>query len=251
MHEHLEEVLKYTSSKAGRIAAYRDLVSSYTSRDMHRKAFDAAFVALEEFGDTPFPRKPSKFTVVKCLFATKKLLKKYPMEKLNQLPVMDDPIRAIMMKIFIRLTAHAYLECRFYLPLIVFRVVTWSCIYGVSGASPPAFALYGLLLVGLGDLKGGTEFTEFATGLMEQSNDKSEYAFTNLVVTMVNGNQQPVSNCVKAYKFGYQVGMKKGDNFYGVLNMAQMLLTSLSVGRPLYSIASDMKLYIPHFVTIV
>ena len=44
-----------------------------------------------------------------------------------------------------------------------------------------------------------------------------------------------------------QVGMENGDNYYAVLNLAQMLIISLCVGQPLPLVSSDMKLYIPTF----
>lgn len=48
---------------------------------------------------------------------TKAFMKKYPVEKINELPLMNDPPRAILMKILISLAPHVYLECKNYLPV--------------------------------------------------------------------------------------------------------------------------------------
>lgn len=94
-------------------------------------------------------------------------------------------------------------------PLIAFRLVKWSCIYGTSEASPPAFALYGLLVLGaLGDFQGGHEYANYAMGLLKDVGD-IEYSFTIIVSTIIKSNVNPVTSVLKEYLLGYQVRLSK------------------------------------------
>ena len=182
MKKTLDTIFKYAASKEGRVTAYATLVEAYCARDQFRDAFNTAFTALKEFG-VSFPRKPSQATVIFELIKTKQFMKKYPIEKLHDLPKMNDPSLEILLKMLLRLVPHAYLES-LYLPLIIFRLVKASCLYGVCSSTPSAFALYGLILAGaLGDLKEGYDYAMCAMDLSEQIEDKTDFSFTCLVVS--------------------------------------------------------------------
>ena len=182
MKKTLDIIFKYAASKEGRVTAYSTLVEAYCARDQFREAFDTAFTALNEFG-VSFPRKPGQATVIFELIKTKRFMKKYPIKRLHDLPRMNDPSLEILLKMLVRLTPHAYLES-VYLPLITFLLVKFSCLHGVCSSTPPAFAIYGLILAGaLGDLKGGYDYAMCAMDLLEQIEDRTDFSFTCLVVS--------------------------------------------------------------------
>ena len=82
------------------MSAYATLIGSLVALDKYREAFDAAFLALSEYGDV-FPKQPSKLTILKELLQMKQFMKRYNIETLRNLPRMDDPPRAILMKILV------------------------------------------------------------------------------------------------------------------------------------------------------
>lgn len=133
--------------------------------------------------------------------------------------------------------SYAHLEKPNYLPLITFRLVRWSCVYGVSAWSPPAFALYGLLVLGaLGQYQRGMEYCDYSLQLMDRLNDNSTYSFTSLIVSVSRSNLQPVTGFTREYMLAYQVGMERGDNYYAIHNLCNHLLTILLTGRPLHEV---------------
>lgn len=51
------------------------------------------------------------------------------------------------------------------LSLVVFRILRWSIKHGLCAHSGTGLVMYGVICIGLGDLKGGHEFGEIASAV--------------------------------------------------------------------------------------
>ncbi|KAL9182917.1 hypothetical protein ACHAXT_004196 [Thalassiosira profunda] len=245
-HEICTQILERASTEA-RMAALSTMVTGFASQNRFVESFDTGFRAMSELGES-IPRHPGKATIVLELLQTKRFMKKYPLERIRSLPAMNDPSRETLMKILTGLIVHAQLEYPNLLPLIAFRLLRWSCMYGLSSSSPAAFATYALIVSsGLGDLKGGYEYAMLAMDLVEKSSDKSAYCFTATIASITRQTQEPCRSVIKNDLFSYQVGMEQGTVFDAMVALSKMLVTETHAGRPLFIVESDMSKYVPHF----
>lgn len=99
------------------------------------------------------------------------------------------------------------------MPVVVWRWLRWSLKYGLSDIGCVAFATHGIILVSMGDLKGGFEIAKITEQLLERLKpmDQMSYALMctdNFVKAWTVPVQKLIAPCVK----NCEIGLKAGDN---------------------------------------
>ncbi|MCP4753075.1 MAG: AAA family ATPase [Proteobacteria bacterium] len=115
---------------------------------------------------------PSPLSIVKESLRVKWYLGKQKISDLERLPVLEDPVRLMAMKLLGELGAPVFtIGNKRLLAFIVMKQINISLRFGISTESAFAFAIYGLLLSATNRFETGYEFGKLGVAVNERFND--------------------------------------------------------------------------------
>lgn len=216
MKNHCNEVL---DQKRGRVMdklrVYNVLMDSlYIREDLHA----STKLCLDVLGmlGCRFPKHAliRNILTLRCLIRLKATAKRHTKEAMSNLPLLQEPQRIEMMKLMDKLVTYCYVTGNTLLPLAISRNLRWSVQYGVCLASPPSYALTGVILAGvLYDFKAARTYAENAllalqnlnselgeqTKMVESRTMLIAYVFVLPWTSPIQGMMQPLLR-------GYEIG---------------------------------------------
>ena len=195
-----------------KFCVYNTWVDSMGNRGNVKEAVDILLDILEQC-DCRFPKQGSVAVQLQVLWNIVKIRRNLRADWFNTLKPMSCGIHEELMRFLDKLITFMYVLEDDRLPLIIFRMLNWTLMYGYCEYSPIGIGFTGVLMIGgLNDLKNAYICRMLALFLME----KIEFKLTesrNLLIAneFLQPWAIPLRDCIKALLRGYEAGMKSGD----------------------------------------
>jgi len=125
------------------------------------------------------------------------------------------------------------------------RMVDLTMENGLTAIAPMAFAMYGVVLAGDGNLVDACRLGRLALKLL-QKETSSVYKATVImqVHCYILWAAEPLQSIIEAHQFGRKAGQQLGDWLYGAYNWHMAITTSLFAGQALNFVRDDARGFI-------
>ena len=206
-----EVILLQAKSQLEKIKVYELRIPFYLQQNNPQEAIETALQVLRMLA-VPFPRHPTKFSIMMGLTRNKIGIGNKRIENLAFLPLMTDPYKLAAMRILIAIIPAAFMTNPMLFPLIIFTMVNLSIQYGNSPLSAYGYVSYGMLLCGvLSDIDSGYQFGKLAIKLGEQFATKEiqakiDFMFNCFIKQWKEHIKETTQPLLKAYKTGLETG---------------------------------------------
>jgi len=206
-----EVLLVQAKSQLEKIKVYELRIPFYLQQNNPQEAIETALQVLRMLA-VPFPRHPTKFSIMMGLTRNKIGIGNKRIENLAFLPLMTDPYKLAAMRILIAIIPATFMTNPMLFPLIIFTMVNLSIQYGNSPLSAYGYVSYGMLLCGvLSDIDAGYQFGKLAIKLGEQFATKEiqakiDFMFNCFIKQWKEHIKETTQPLVKAFKTGLETG---------------------------------------------
>jgi predicted ATPase/signal transduction histidine kinase/tRNA A-37 threonylcarbamoyl transferase component Bud32 len=206
-----EVLLMQAKSPLEKIKVYELRIPFYLQQNDPQEAIETALQVLRMLA-VPFPRHPTKFSIMMGLTRNKIGIGNKRIENLAFLPLMTDPYKLAAMRILIAIIPAAFMTNPMLFPLIIFTMVNLSIQYGNSPLSAYGYVSYGMLLCGvLSDIDSGYQFGKLAIKLGEQFATKEikakiDFMFNCFIKQWKEQIKETTQPLLKAFKTGLETG---------------------------------------------
>ncbi|BAY34650.1 multi-sensor signal transduction multi-kinase [Nostoc carneum NIES-2107] len=239
-----EIVLQSATCLLDTIKVHETQIMALRSQGKLLQVVEIGLQVLKSLG-VEFPAQPTMAEIGAASEYTRQLwIERTPLSLLD-LPAMSDPQQLAVMQIVTKLMAAAYIAAPTLLPLLVFKEVEISILFGNSSISIFAYADYGLMLCSfMGDIDAGYEFGQLSLKLLEklQINAFKSRAYF-LVNSFIRHWKEPLHHTIPSLLAGYQNGLENGDWECVALNLMIYGQYSYWSGRELNDLAKEMAAY--------
>jgi PAS domain S-box-containing protein len=209
--ELISELLARGESRIDKAAAYRVKTQLHSMKSDYPQAVDSALTGLKLFGiDLPAHPTPeqvqAEYEMVWCNLDGR------PIESLIDLPLMTDPELPDAMQVLSVLFNPAYVTDFNLFNLQVCRTVNISLAHGISGASAPACASFGLCLGGaFHRYQEGYRFAKLACDLVDKHSFIAYQAKVYYAMGMVAPWTQPIATAIEFTRAAWRSATETGD----------------------------------------
>lgn len=207
-----KHVKKNSENLLDQVGAYKSLIQAYLAQNQFQKAVKAGFDILELLG-CDFSNHTDLSDTQIAFEKTRSLLKSKTAEDLIQMPTMTDPNKTAILKLLADICVPVYFFRPELLPLMVFRAIKLSVIYGNLPESCFIYSVYGLLLTGLyADIDSGYQFGKIGLELAEKKANKEFQCKTIEIFNVhIRHNKKHIRETLDSLIIGYQSGVESGD----------------------------------------
>jgi predicted ATPase len=239
---YIEEIVEKARCLEDKLRAYAALIRSMGQQDNLQEATTVGIDVLDQLGE-PLPSKPNKFAVNKELTKVKMALRGKTNQDLLNLPPMKDSIKSATLQILNLIFLSSYQARSPYTPLVAFRAVALTLKYGMHEASSVSFAIYSMMLCGLGlDFKAGQRYGELAITMAEKMQSREHTPLVHyLVAAGVNHWMGPLSDCNESLLFASRAAMEVGDAEIAVLSKITTCVDAIFAGTKMSAIEEDIE----------
>lgn len=215
MQTFCDTVLEQTQSPiADKLRIYNVLVSSMANSGQHVEATALTLKVLGYLG-CKFPKSaPARLLATLAgLVRAKSSLKCRTPDEIEQLPIMQDAMQIETMRLLDKLALYSYLCGSDVCVLAIMRSMRLTLQHGLCDDSPPAFASFVSVVLGvLGDIQGGKNLGEYSVLMLTKLGSRSMLARTKFIA----GNfaftwTRPFQNLSNFFLETYRDGMLTGD----------------------------------------
>jgi predicted ATPase/class 3 adenylate cyclase len=204
------------------------------------QAVKTARGALAQLG-WRLPKSPSTGRVIANLLRTRWLLRKYAIDDLDALPVMEDPTSKMIMRVLHDAVASAYWADPNLMALMVFKAVRLSVKNGNDVASGMFYAAYGMILSSIVSKPIlGLTYADLGVGLSERfGSDATPSRVRFIRDTLVAPTTKTLREIDKSLEKAYLTGIEIGDMGFATGAFFFRGLHRLLFGTPLDDLEPD------------
>ncbi|HEY6734145.1 MAG TPA: histidine kinase, partial [Roseiarcus sp.] len=214
----ISELLARAASKIDKAAVYRLKINLHIMKSDFPQAVDSALTGLRQFG-IDLPAYPTTEQVQAEYEMVWRNLDGRPIESLIDLPLMTDPELHAAMLILSVLFIPAYVTDFNLYYLQVCRMANISLEHGMSGASAPAYASFGLGLGGaFHRYQEGYRFAKLACDLVEKHSFIAYQARVYYAMGMVAPWTQPIESAIEFTRAASRSAAETGDLAFACLS---------------------------------
>jgi len=243
MEQIVEEVVQNARQLLDKVKVYEVRILAEVAQSQQPKAIKTALSILELFG-VLFPEQPTDADITESLQQTQDVLKGKHLEDFLELPEMTDFQALATIRILAAVTAAVYQAVPELLPLIVCKQIRLSIEYGNAAVSAQAYAWYGVILCGIGEIDLGDRIGELAMGLLSRFQSKEFKASTiNMVYPFVKPWKHHIQNSLAPLLDGYHSGLEMGTLEYAAYCAYNYCSLSYFLGKDLSILEPEMKVY--------
>jgi predicted ATPase/signal transduction histidine kinase len=202
----------------------------------------AVLVARRALADLgfPLPDDPGDAEVGAAVSRAMEVLASCPIDELERLPDVADPIVAAAQRILVRASAPAYYVEPALLPIIACELIVTSVQRGLSTATPFALAIYGIVLNSIGQMGAAFDYGSLAERLIARWPDRRLEARTRLVVNNhVCTWTVPLQDKLEALRDAYRIGRDTGDFEYAAICGQCFSTNAFTAGRELGTLLEE------------
>ncbi|MEH2285719.1 MAG: AAA family ATPase [Nostoc sp.] len=243
MEQIVDEVVQNARQLLDKVKVYEVRILAEVAQSQQPKAIQTALSTLKLFG-VLFPEQPSDADIAESLQQTQDVLKGKDLEDFLELPEMKDLRGLAVIRILATVTAAVYQAVPELLPLIVCKQVRLSVAYGNAAVSAQAYAWYGVILCGIGEIDLGDRVGELAMGLLSRCQSREFKASTiNMVYPFVKPWKHHIQNSLAPLLDGYHSGLEMGTLEYAAYCAYNYCSLSYFLGKDLSILEPEMKVY--------
>ncbi|MEH1816568.1 MAG: AAA family ATPase [Nostoc sp.] len=243
MEQIVEEVVQNARQLLDKVKVYEVRILAEVAQSQQPKAIKTALSTLELFG-VLFPKQPTDADITESLQQTQDVLKGKHLEDFLELPEMTDFQALAAIRILAAVTAAIYQAVPELLPLIVCKQIRLSVEYGNAAVSAQAYAWYGVILCGIGEIDLGDRIGELAMGLLSRFQSREFKASTiNMVYPFVKPWKHHIQNSLAPLLDGYHSGLEMGTLEYAAYCAYNYCSLSFFLGKDLSILEPEMKVY--------
>jgi GAF domain-containing protein len=232
-HDLCAEVLRCSAEPLQKIHAYEVRIRTFNAEKRFPEAVAAACEVLRELGVT-FPDRPTTFHAIVGYLTTKRRLFSQPIERLMELPGnRDEPVKAES-RIMQAMYSSAYLGHRHLFPLLVYRHVSHSLVYGSESYSSVTYTGFAIVLCAMGKFDLALRLGEVSLELLKRaaSDEHKARTFMGYYVFLFPWRNH-LRNAVPYYEEAISAGLSHGDFEYAGHLLTLHSLARLHVGDAL------------------
>ncbi|MDF5728958.1 MAG: AAA family ATPase [Rhizonema sp. PD38] len=207
-------VLQQSTTVLEQVKIYEVKIQAYMVQNQMHLAFQIAQQALSLLG-IHFPEQPGEADIRQALSEAAVHLSGRQIERLIDLPIMEEPHSLAAMRLLISANSAVYIVAPEFLPLLILKQVNLAIESGNSAQSPFAYTSYGMILCGISELEAGYQYGQLALNLLERLDARQVQAKTIFMVNaFINHWKKHVNNTLKSLQDAYQAGIRNGDLEY-------------------------------------
>ena len=210
--------------------------------EQYEEAIETGASFLRRLGET-FPSKPSSAQVFMKVYKTRKMLRNLSDTDILSLPKLTNKSMIDMVKLLGQTSLYAIIMQRQKMVILgILRVIHISVNNGMSGPTAYAFAMFGAILVVLGNREEGLRFGRLAVELIRKFPQNETYARTLTIShSMVNHLREPLRDCVPSFGKAFECGLASGNIEIAMVAAAAFGSASFYLGKRLDKIATEME----------
>ncbi len=236
-------VLPQSKTLLDKVLVYEVRVQACTAQKRFSESIKAGLEFLRLLGLT-FPDQPDMEDIMGALGETQSVLTGKQTEDLIDLPKMTDPVKLAAMRILTKLWTPIMQARTELIPLLVSKQVNLSVEHGNSADSAYAYAMYGVILCGGGDIDAGYQFGQLALQILERFDAKELVARTFVIIyAFLIHWKEPFRDIIPFFRDAYQAGLESGDLELSANGALTYCVVSYFAGKPLAGIEQEMAKY--------
>ncbi|WP_017718864.1 AAA family ATPase, partial [Kamptonema formosum] len=236
-------VLERALTPLDKVAVYEAKILAYSAQSKLLLSLQTGLEFLKLL-DLIFPEKPTLADIMQALQETQSVLAGKEPRDLIELPAMTERAKLAAMRILTKLCLPAFVAMNELIPLLIGKQVNLSVEYGNAADSAYAYAMYGLILCGGGDIDTGYLFGQLALQVLERLNAKKLKARTYFMVSaFVTHWKERLRDIVPLFLESYQSGLAAGDLEFAANGSATYSITSYLAGKELNELEREMAKY--------
>eukprot|EP00934_Nitzschia_sp_Nitz4_P006420 Nitzschia sp. Nitz4//scaffold22_size323478//168007//171360//NITZ4_000542-RA/size323478-augustus-gene-0.239-mRNA-1//-1//CDS//3329543040//6410//frame0 len=228
--ELVEEVLANAKDCPEQFRAYMTRIYVLGVRGDTQKAIDIGIKSLSILGIN-FKSCFNNAKIAFLLSQVSRKLKSKSDSMLRRLQPMRDEKKLMAMQILNLLFLNTYIARKDLFPFVVLKMMKLTLNDGMSAMSIVAFAGYGTLLCGDGNMKEGLRYGQLALDLLEEWDAQS---FRSRVLSLYWGSMvahsNPLVDSLPHLREGHRTGLMTGDAEFAMVNAFHHLLFMLYSG---------------------
>lgn len=238
------QILAHAQTPLDTVKAYDAQIQMRVAQGQLLAAIALGLDSLHQFGVT-LPPAPTQADFGPALRQTQANLAPLAIAAIAELPPMTDPLALAAMQLLASICAAAFLALPPLFPLLVFKMVDLSVVYGNTLLTPFAYGAYGLILCGVVfDLETGYDFGQLALQLVERLHAKPIEARTRFpVYDQINVWKQPIRHSLAPLQTCYQIGVDQGDLEFAGYAAMHYCGYAFVVGLPLPDLLPEFERY--------
>jgi predicted ATPase/class 3 adenylate cyclase len=238
-----EEMLREPPDRAR--VAYLRLKGRVTENRL-QEALEIGLQALDELGER-LPSDAGKPRMGNAIARMWLKMRRWSTERLLQLPHCDDQRVIEIQPILVELSNLTYLIRPNLMPVVVRKQLDLTLAHGHTPFSPVVIAVYGIILVMLGDHAGSQRFGEVAMQLTERPEFREARPQTLFIyLNFIRHWRHPLRDGLGELRDAIEEALDQGDQEYAGFLVAVLLSQSFWAGRPLAEIDALASSLIPH-----
>ncbi len=219
-------------------------IQLYQAQNRLLEAVSSGLQVLRSLGIS-FPETVSSAEIQSEIAVISNNLADRSAESLLNLQMMTDDKLLATMRIYSSMSSSAYLSNPNVFALLVAKAVNLSIQYGNTPDSTLAYADYGVLLCGAGEIELGYQFGQLSLALLNHLKAKR---FKASVLLPVNASirhwKEPLRNTLNSLLEAYKAGLESGDLEFAALSSHIYCYHLYLVGEELSEVKRQMSLYV-------
>ncbi|HIE02470.1 MAG TPA: response regulator [Thiotrichaceae bacterium] len=239
-----EVVLQKARFSRDKVKAYEVKIHAYYAQLKFMEAIKIGSQVLQLLGEE-FYEHPTQSDIMQALQETQTLLAGKRPEDLINLPEMTVPAKLAIMSIITKLYLPAFVGgMNELIPLLVSKQINLTIKHGKAVESAYAYAMYGIILCGGGDIDTGYRFGRLALRAVESFNAKELQAKSYMMVSFyIIHWKEHIRDILPNFLKAYQSGLSTGDLEFASNAVFTYSVTSYLVGNELRRLGREMAKY--------
>lgn len=243
MEQMAEMVLQEANTLLDKVKIYEVRIQAYSAQNQLLKAVKTALDVLKLLEMT-FPEQPTESNIMFAMQETQSALaSSRRIEDLIELPTMTEPVKQASMQIITRVWNAAYIAMNQLIPLFICKQVNLSIEYGNTPESAFAYANYGFMLCGMGQIETGYQLGQLALRLLDRFNVKELKAKIYVIYNFIRHLREPLKEILPFQLEAYQSGLETGDFEFASSGASGYCLISYFMGKQLVEVEQEMAHY--------
>jgi PAS domain S-box-containing protein len=236
-------ILQNAENTLDLVKAYEVKLRAYASQNNHPEALKIGLQALALL-DIILPEYPDQSDVMKNLAETRSLWADKDIMDLANLPETSNLKYLAIARVAYYLIHPTYVRSPNLFVLVVLVIANLSINHGNTPLSVHAYAAYGIILCGFGDIDAGYQFGQLASIIVDQFNAKKyRSAVLFFVNCFIRHWKEHLNKTLKPFIEGYKIGLETGEFQYAAFGAYSYAYLSYQVGKELTELEHEMAVY--------
>ncbi len=242
----IDKILFHIKAPAKCVQALNIRLVHYSTQEKHFDALNVFHKIMCLLG-YPLPRNPSFIRLLLELLKTVFMLKRYSLENISKLPMNHNEHMDAVQSSLVRGSSSAYFSDPNLAPIVIFRQIQYSLLYGKTANTPFALAAYsgGFLCSQMRLYNKGHEYAQLSLKMSDQQeNNCFEGRTKSIIALFVLPWQGHLEKTLAPLKDSYEKCLEDGDMEYFSYSIAEYQYNTIMTGRNLSELDDETQEYL-------